>query len=96
MVDDIVIFSDTQGGLQLLLTCYDLVDQMGQCINAVKTAEFSLEGIKLAYVIAGIYVNLQTGPVSMYPNRCLIFFLKYDSKINPKASFDLRTPPRMC
>ena len=55
MVDDIVIFSDTQGGLQLLLTCYDLVDQMGQCINAVKTAEFpSLEGIKLANVTPGI------------------------------------------
>ena len=83
MVDDIVIFSDTQ-------------DQMGQCINAVKTAEFSLEGIKLANVTAGNYVNLQTRPVSMYPNRCLIFFLKYDSKIKPEASFDLRTPPRMC
>ena len=68
MVDDIVIFSDTQGGLQLLLTCYNLVHHMGPCINAVKTAEFFLEGIKLVNVTAGIYVNLQTGPVSMYPN----------------------------
>ena len=69
---------------------------MGPCINAVKTAEFFLEGIKLVNVTAGIYVNLQTGPVSMYPNWSLVVFLKYVSKIKPEASFDLRTPPRMC
>ena len=98
MVDDIVKFSVTQlqGGLQLLLTCYDLVDQMGQCINAVKKAEFSLDGIKLSNVTTGIMSIYRLDQSSCTLTDASSFFLKYDGKIKPEASFDLRTPPRMC